>query len=115
MNESGCKWSDIGTPTAYASTIMDMLRADGETVYIDSSVEGCRDVELDGYVVIEKESALNKASYIKNCIMLSGSKPAKGSHNENCILGRGYKIGLDESAVFGLSFNSEGLLIGTGG
>jgi NDP-sugar pyrophosphorylase family protein len=115
MDVSGCKWSDIGTPFAYASAIIDMLKADGETVHIDSSVEGCRDIELDGYVVIEEGSTLNKASYIKNCIMLSGSKHAKGSRNENCILGRNYKIDLDESVIYGLSSDYEGLLIGTGG
>ncbi|MBA4348785.1 MAG: hypothetical protein C0415_02210 [Thermodesulfovibrio sp.] len=115
IDVSGCYWSDIGTPSAYASTVIDMLKADGETVYIDSSVEGCKDVELDGYLAIEKGSTFNKASYLKNCIMLPGGKPAKGSHNENCMLGKDYKIDLDGSVIFGLSSNDEGLLIGTGG
>ena len=92
LDVSGCYWSDIGTPASYAKAIIDELRKNGEMVYIHSSVNWCRNVELDGYVVIEKTSNpptppfnkggmggfygeyfLNRGISLRNCIMLPGA------------------------------------------
>jgi NDP-sugar pyrophosphorylase family protein/aminoglycoside/choline kinase family phosphotransferase len=140
LNVSGCSWSDIGTPSAYASTVFEALRADGEMIYIHPSVKGCKDVELNGYVVIEKECKIGKGVSLRNCITLPGSSVTnllkddedypsptplpqgegvrgrvRGMFSfENCILGSDFKIDLNESEILGLP-KEEPVLIGTGG
>jgi len=115
LDISGCYWNDIGTPALYAKVIIDELRKNGEMVYIHPSTDGCQYVELDGYVVIEKESILDKGVFLRNCIMLPGSHAEGNSHYENCILGTGFTIDLSYEEMFDLSRETEGLLIGTGG
>ena len=72
---SGCFWSDIGTPASYASTVINELRKNGEYVYIHPSIEICRQVELDGYVVAEKGVFLDEGSSFRNCILLNPPSP----------------------------------------
>ena len=133
LDVSGCYWSDIGTPASYAKAVIDDLKQNGETVYIHPSAGGCKHVEMDGYVVIEKGSILDKGVSLRNCIMLPGTKIeinnqedtppspplAKGGMGgwslENCILGPGFKIDLSESEMLGLSGEADAILIGTGG
>jgi NDP-sugar pyrophosphorylase family protein/thiamine kinase-like enzyme len=131
MDVSGSYWSDIGTPSAYASTVFDALRADGETVYIHPSAKNCKDIDLQGNVVIEKGCKLDKNVSLRNCIVLPGCslrkeesknppsppfvKRGTGGFYENCIIGPDYKIGFRKSEVFGLSGDNDALLIGTGG
>jgi NDP-sugar pyrophosphorylase family protein len=113
LDVSGCYWSDIGTPSAYSSTVINALKAEGEMIYIHPSVEGCKYIDLDGYVVIEKESILEKGISLRNCIMLPGSYAERNSYLENCIIGPGFKIGLKEAKMLGEK--DDALLIGTGG
>lgn len=102
---SGCYWSDIRTPSAYASTVVEALKGDGEMVYIHPSVKGCKGVELNGYVVIEGKCRIDKGISLRNCIILPGSH-VETRDNENCILSTDFKINLGEA---------DTLLIGTGG
>ena len=67
---SGCYWTDIGTPASYAKAVITELRNNGETVYVHPSVDSCRNVEIDGYTVIEKGSMLSKGLSLRNCIVL---------------------------------------------
>ncbi|MBE0425937.1 MAG: phosphotransferase [Nitrospirae bacterium] len=114
MDVSGCYWRDIGTPVSYAKAVIEELRKNGETVYMDPSIEGCKGVEINGYVVIEKDCILGEEVSLRNC-----------------ILGPGFKIQLNESEIFGFhkledSYHANNLLaegydvtnavlIGTGG
>ena len=115
LNVRGCYWSDIGTPNAYASAVFDALKADGEMVYIHPSIKGCKDIDLQGYVVIENRCILDKGVSLRNCIMLSGSNARNDSQYENCILGPDFKIDLNKSEILGLSEEDGRQLIGTGG
>ncbi len=99
LDVSGCYWNDIGTPASYAKAVIDELKKNGETVYIHPSVTGCRNVEMDGYVVIERENTFfsspyptltegrrrgkidnakshdtSKCVFLRNCIILPGTK-----------------------------------------
>lgn len=131
---SGCYWNDIGTPLSYARAVTDILRRSGETLFIHASSSGCKDAELDGYVIIEKECSINEGIFLRNCIVLPGtsanppipplSKGGKGGFLlkggervifENCILGPGFQINLDESELFGPSEMPGAIHIGTGG
>jgi len=114
LDFTGSYWSDIGTPAAYASSIIDALSKDGEMVYIHPSVENCNEVDMDGHIVIEREAILTKGSSLRNCIMLPGSTAKSGEHYENCILGADFRIDLKESEMIGASDESK-ILIGTGG
>ena len=114
LDVSGCYWRDIGTPTSYAKAVIDELNKNGEIVYIHPSVDSCKHIEIDGYVVLENRITLVKGISLRNCIMLPGSY-TDDSHYENCILGPGFKIALNESDLFDLSGGNNSFLIGTGG
>jgi hypothetical protein len=112
---SGCSWSDIGTPASYASTVINELRQNGESVYVHPSIEICSHVELGGYVIVEKGIYLDKGVSLRNCILLPGSTTESSAHYENCIIGPGFKIDLHESEMLGSYNETDALLIGTGG
>jgi len=111
---TGCRWTDIGTPASYAKAVIAELRENGETVYLHPLMKSCKDIGINGYVVIENKSRLGKGLSLRNCIVLRGSGVNEGSHNENCILGPGFKIDLLESDLFD-TVNTGTFLIGTGG
>lgn len=114
LDFTGCYWNDIGTPQAYASAIIDALRTDGETVYIHPSMGGCPDIEIDGYVAIEKGCILDDASSFRNCIVLEGSRTEEKKY-DNCIIGPDFEIRLNETEMLGASEDNELILIGAGG
>ncbi|MDQ7787347.1 MAG: phosphotransferase [Thermodesulfovibrionales bacterium] len=130
---SGCSWNDIGTPVSYARAVIDALRREGETVFIYPSAEGCGGIEMNGYLVIEKDNTLPRGISLRNCIVLPDAtisfsvkdtppspplakKGMKGGSFENCILGPGFRINLNESEMLGAdSGEDERILIGVGG
>lgn len=114
LDFTGCYWNDIGTPQAYASAIIDALRIDGEMVYIHPSMGCCLDIEIDGYISIEKGCVLDDASSFRNCIVLEGSRTKRKKY-ENCIIGHDFEIRLDETEMLGASEDNGLILIGTGG
>lgn len=132
-NVTGCYWSDIGTPDAYARAVFDALRTDGETMFIHPEVKGCEDIEMMGYVVIEEgcnAGALHTTSFFRNCIILptpltekdeGGDEIKKGGEIpyrfsfENCIIGSDFKIDLNEAVISRASDEEGKQLIGTGG
>jgi NDP-sugar pyrophosphorylase family protein/aminoglycoside/choline kinase family phosphotransferase len=115
MDVTGCYWNDIGTPSSYAKAVLHALRADGETVYVHPSTTGCGNIGMDGYVVIENESAFNRGALLRNCLLLPGSRAEANSRYENCILGPGFRIDLDEAEMFDICADKDTTLIGTGG
>ncbi len=140
LDVSGYCWSDVGTPYAYISSVFEALRMDGETVYIHPSLRKCKKVEMQGNVVIEEGCLLEEGAFLKNCILLPGSHIGKGNSPvpprnksiptfkkkgdimertegliENCIIGPGFKISINESEITGLSIKDGRQLIGTGG
>ncbi|MGB9716661.1 MAG: sugar phosphate nucleotidyltransferase [Thermodesulfovibrionales bacterium] len=135
LDVTGCSWTDIGTPISYARAIINELRKNGETIYIHPSIDWCRYIEFDGYVVIEEGCKLDREILLRNCILLPIDKievkikrdisnpPASplikrgegGLSIENCILGPGFRIDLNESEMLGFHKKAEAFLIGTGG
>jgi NDP-sugar pyrophosphorylase family protein len=128
---SGCYWNDVGTPSAYAYSVFNILRAEGEMVYVHPSIRGCSNVDIQGYVVIEEGCELQTGVSLKNCILLPGcyvDKNAGAIHElplqygdnvemsfDNCIIGPGFKIDLNVSEITELSEEDGKQLIGTGG
>ena len=121
FNVTGCYWSDIGTPDAYARAVFNILKTDGETVYIHPSVKGCENIATHGFVVIEEGcdvGALSANPLLRNCIILPNTAIEMRSAMplyENCMIGADFNIDLDRSAIFGRYDETEGELIGTGG
>ncbi len=107
LDATGCYWSDVGTPSSYFSAVVDALKADGETLWLHPSAKGCENIHLQGHVVIENRSTLEKDIFLKECILLSQSRTKSGTRYENCILGPGFVIDLGRS--------EDESLIGTGG
>lgn len=68
---TGSFWSDIGTPEAYARTVFDLLRADGETVFFHSTVNGCAESRYEGYVAAEAGADI-RAAVLRDCVVLPG-------------------------------------------
>ena len=123
FNVSGCYWSDIGSPDAYAAAVFEMLRREGETVYIHPSADRCADADIQGYAVIEAGCLFEGEIYLKNCIVLPGSRvgaiypeghrPEVSLHS-NCIVGSDFTINLNETEILNISDDGK-QLIGTGG
>lgn len=111
---SGCYWSDTGTPAAYAAAVIHEMRAEGETVHLDTSAIGCSDAAMDGYVVMEEGSAVRKGASIRNCILLPGATVDENTRLQNSIVGPGFVIPLNEGEMLGSAEESV-FLIGTGG
>jgi NDP-sugar pyrophosphorylase family protein/aminoglycoside/choline kinase family phosphotransferase len=112
---SGCYWSDIGTSSAYAAAVIERMRTEGETIYIHTTAMGCRNAEMDGYVVMEENSTMQRGVAIRNCILLPGSTLEEDVSRENFIAGPGFTLSLTEVEMLGSSGGDHVLLIGTGG
>jgi len=112
---SGCYWSDIGTPSAYAAAVVEAMRADGEIVYIHSTARGCRHVAMDGYVVMEEKSSAEHGVSLRNCILLPGSRLTAGGSFENSIIGPAFEIPLKEGEMLSPSGDGNIIPIGSGG
>ncbi|MDH4027723.1 MAG: phosphotransferase, partial [Nitrospirota bacterium] len=122
---SGCYWNDIGTPSAYVSAVFHKLRAEGENVFVHGSVTKCSGADIEGNVVIEAGCELRPGVSLKNCIVLPGCavgvNHGSGRYEddgstffENCIIGPGFRIDLDEKDI--LNIDAQGKqLIGVGG
>jgi len=115
LDVSGCYWSDIGTPSAYAAAVVERMRSEGENIYIHPSARGCRYAEMDGYVVMEENSAIQGSVTVRNCILLPGSKLKENAFFDNCIVGPDFAISLSEGEMLGSSWEDNVFLIGTGG
>lgn len=113
-NVSGCYWRDIGRPSSYATAIIEALKANGEVVYIHPSIEDCRGIHLNGYVVIEEKNKLAQNITFRNCIVLPQSRIEDNSHYNNCIVGYDFKIRLSESDILNL-LGTDAVPIGAGG
>lgn len=103
---SGSYWTDIGTPRAYFNAIVEMLRMEGENIYIHPNNKIKEDAWLEGYVVIEKGCVIDEGVTLKNCLILPGSRV--GGLFEDCIIGPGYNTKIN-------GLRSTKILIGTGG
>lgn len=119
---SGCHWNDIGTPSSYAAAVFDAMKAEGETVFIHPSIKNCQDLTIQGYVVIENNSEIEKGAALKNCILLPGDEKRESTKDinevpvyQNCIAGPGFRVDFDLIRVLGLSGQDKKQLIGTGG
>ncbi|MCL5023375.1 MAG: phosphotransferase [Nitrospirae bacterium] len=115
LDLSGCYWSDIGTPAAYAAAVVRQMRSEGETISISPSARGCRHAEIAGYVVMEADSVAEKGSVVRNCILLPGSRAKGNLPLENCIAGSGFVLSLTEGEMLGSSGDDRTFLIGVGG
>ena len=113
---TGQYWTDIGTPSTYARAVFNMLREDGETVYIHPSVKRYEALEMQGYVVIEDGCDMRGIVSLSNCILLPGCNAGAFAYSkhEDYIMGPGFRVLLEEADIFDL--DEEGRhLIGTGG
>jgi NDP-sugar pyrophosphorylase family protein/aminoglycoside/choline kinase family phosphotransferase len=95
---TGNFWSDIGTPDSYSTTVFEILKKEGETVYVDPTIN-CGDVYMGANTVIEKGCFLEGHASLRNCILLPGSKLTKGIHRENSIIGPTYLVRISESST----------------
>ncbi len=126
---SGCRWSDIGSPSAYYSAVIETLKEDGENVYIHPSID-CNRVDINGCLVMEKGVIVEREASLTNCILLPGAKVSRDSELQNAIIGPDYVLNIEEPLSFPipdyyilfikdfLKENSESIsmsLIGTGG
>lgn len=103
---TGSFWSDIGTPESYARTIFELLRRDGENIYVNPSVSTDL-LECDGFISIESDVRVGRAK-LKNVVIL-GKTEITGFY-ENVLMGDDFLIPLKEERMFPGPY-----LIGTGG
>ena len=115
LDVTGCYWSDLGTPAAYAAAVIQRLRSEGETIYLHPSASGCHRAEMNGFVVMEEGSEAAKGARLRNCIMLPSARAGEDAFLENCIVGPDFRLSLNEGEFLGLADGGTIFLIGTGG
>jgi len=113
MDVTGSYWTDIGTPAAYASAVIDALRADGETLYFHTGAAGCAEALFNGHNAVEKGCSIKQGVSLRNCIVLPESTPGQGAY-ENCIIGPDFVLPFIETGTAEPS-GDGGTLIGIGG
>ena len=113
MDVTGSYWADVGTPAAYASAVINALRADGETFYFHTGAAGCANALFNGYNAVEKGCSIKQGVSLRNCIVLPGSMPGQGTY-ENCIIGPDFVLPFVETGTESSS-GAGGTLIGIGG
>jgi len=94
LDFTGSYWSDIGTPSTYSAAVLDTLKMIGETVYCSPSAK-VGEINVEGHAVIEQGGAVRAGSRLRNCIVMPGAE-VMGPH-ENCIIGPGYELPLNEA------------------
>ena len=108
-------WSDIGSPSAYASTIVTQLNYQGETAHIHNSAKFKRDIHFSGYLIVEQDSFIERGSTLKNCILMPQSHAKPSLTYENSILGNKFVIPLKENIFTGQKHDADPICIGHGG
>ncbi len=81
---SGCSWSDIGTPSSYASAVFEALQRDGETLYVHPSAQ-CGNAQIEGKAVFERGAVVGPGTCLKNCIVLPQTHLPAGRRLEDAI------------------------------
>ena len=112
MDFTGNYWNDVGNPATYASALLDALQMIGETAY-RSSAALVGKLEADGHVIIERGSAVEEGSRLRNCIVMPGAR-VSGKH-ENAIIGPDYAIPLAEEVMQPSSLSLQRRDIGLSG
>ena len=87
---------DLGTPASYATSVLDALRENGETVYLSPEAR-CGKIGMDGYVVLEGGSEVLDKARLRNCIVLPGAS-VSGKH-DNRIIGPDYAVELGDTEM----------------
>ena len=108
---SGCLWTDIGTPTAYASAVFEALKKNGETIYIHPSAD-CGKAEIEGYAALESGCVIGPGAYLKNCVLLPDTRVTAGIRIKDAIVGPDYLIRLEKSAKTAPAHISENMAEG---
>ncbi len=119
LDVTGCSWNDIGTPASYTKTIIEELKKNGETLFINTKINSCDKLTLSGYIVIEAPQKILEKFHarqicLKNCIVLPDADFHLTDY-QNCIIGPGFKIDLKETEIPELYPDNNSILIGTGG
>lgn len=96
MDFTGCYWNDVGTPATYAGAVLDTLQMIGETFHCSSGATAGK-IDIEGHTVIERGATVKDGARLRNCIVLPGAEVS--GHHENCILGPGYRIPLQEAEM----------------
>jgi NDP-sugar pyrophosphorylase family protein/aminoglycoside/choline kinase family phosphotransferase len=88
---TGCGWTDIGTPGAYASTIFATLQQSGDVFHVDPAVE-CRGLVPGANTVIEKGCRIEGKASLRDCILLPGAIIPDGAAIADSLVGPGYVL-----------------------
>ena len=92
---TGCSWTDIGTPDAYATAVFEELAKTGETIYVHPSAD-CGKAEIKGRAVFESRCVTGTGTYLKDCIVLPDAHIQDGNRIEDAVAGPDYIIGLEK-------------------
>ena len=90
---TGCSWTDIGTPAAYAAAVFEALAKSGETIFVHSSSD-CNKAEIEGFAAIESGCKIKSGTYLKNCILLPEADLPEGSKIVDAVVGPDFIIRL---------------------
>ena len=112
---TGCYWTDIGSPDAYARSVFNELRFSGESIFVHHETQECTNADFHGFVVLERNCRLDRSVSLINCIVLPEGRVESNGHFENAIIGKDYVLTLKDPVRCGLPLSKDKVLIGTGG
>jgi NDP-sugar pyrophosphorylase family protein/aminoglycoside/choline kinase family phosphotransferase len=95
---SGAAWTDIGTPDSYATAVFDLMKREGEAVYIHESLD-CSRIEVGGNAVIEQGVFFDGTAFVRSSILLPGARIPQDSFIDHLIAGPGFTVDLDQSLL----------------
>lgn len=108
VDYTGCSWTDIGTPGAYASAVFEALQKSGETIYVHPSVD-CSKAEIKGYAAFESGAVIGNDACLEDCVLLQKAEVADGSRIKNAVVGPDYIIRIGKSHREAQDHFSEGI------
>lgn len=83
------KWRELGTIKSCIKAIFNYLSKEGEKNYISSDLD-LKNLELEGFNIIEKNVNILKKIKLKNCIVFPNAKLNKNEKNK--IIGKTFEI-----------------------
>lgn len=102
----GCRWADVGTPTAYAKAVFESLKEEGEVLYVHPSLR-LPEIKIGANTIIERGAEVGAGAELRNCILLEGAKVPDPSPKENVIIGPGFELPIPEPLKIPASLSSS--------
>lgn len=98
FDASGCYWTDIGSPAAYAGAVRHALNCAGEQFYVAPSVACAGGTRFEDWAALEAGCIIHANTSIRRSVVLPGAVIAEGTVLQDVIAGPGFYVDLRSPA-----------------